>query len=106
MKLSRLEPHINQPEDDSNDIESFLAEVRDQQSRVEEVSTEVSLPEEGVGSTADEVKQGFVRLVDFLKLKQPAGPRLSKKDMALRAYQHFADEYKQDAQGITKKQAA
>lgn len=94
MRLSKLEPHVVQPVDDSNDIESFLNEIRAQQSKTEAVSSEVSLPDEGGGSTEDEVKHGFVRLVDFLKSKEqnPKTAHRSKRAVALQAYLHCLEE--------------
>jgi hypothetical protein len=92
VRLSKLEPHVVQPVDDNDDIESFLNEIRAQQSKTEPVSSEVSLRDEGAKSTEDEVKHGFVRLVDFLKAKKKSGPHFSKRDMAIRAYLSLFEE--------------
>lgn len=76
--MSRFKPHVVQQVNDSDDIQSFLAEIRAQQ----------SMPNEGPAMpAADQIKDGFVRLADFLKTRErQAGPNLSKRDIGLRAY--------------------
>jgi len=80
-----------QPVDDSDDIQSFLDEIRAKQNEVQAPSAEVEVPPESAGSAADEVKGGFVRLMDSLKELKPETPQVgtkgrSKIAVAVQAY--------------------
>lgn len=84
MKLSKLEPHVVQPAPDE-DVGLFLKALDKETAGASPV---MSSPESdpGVNDSKEEVKAGFVRLVDFLSQRKGKGWQ-SRRSMACRAYQ-------------------
>ena len=85
MRLSKLEPHLVQPSDETSDVRLFLQDLEEGSKTVSKTNENVGLRDEGNGSTDDEVKHGFVRLVDFIAKKQES-PYFSLRAVANRAY--------------------
>ena len=85
MRLSKLEPHVVQPSDETADVRLFLQDLEEDNTTVSEIETNVGHRDEGNGSSDDEVKQGFVRLVDFIA-KKTRSPYFSLQAVANRAY--------------------
>ena len=85
MRLSKLEPHVVQPSDETADVRLFLQDLEEDNTTVSEIETNVGHRDEGNGSSDDEVKQGFVRLVDFIA-KKTKSPYFSLQAVANRAY--------------------
>ena len=85
MRLSKLEPHVVQPSDETADVRLFLQDLEEESTTVSEIQTYVGHRDEGNGSADDEVKQGFVRLVDFIAKKEKQ-PYYSLQAVANRAY--------------------
>lgn len=85
MRLSKLEPHLVQPKDETSDVRLFLQDLEEEGKTVSKVDENVGLRDEGNGSTDDEVKHGFVRLVDFIAKKEKS-PYFSLQAVGIRAY--------------------
>ena len=85
MRLSKLEPHLVQPTDEEADVRLFLQDLEEEGKIVSKINENVGLRDEGIGSTDDEVKHGFVRLVDFIAKKEK-NPYFSLQAVANRAY--------------------
>lgn len=85
MRLAKLEPHVLEPVMDGRDINSFVTEVnRDGIDRVKATSTDIAESDPPIQKEHDEIKKGFIRLVDYLK----GSPKRknSKLSLAVSAY--------------------
>lgn len=81
MRLNRLEPHVVEPKHEDDDIQSFLDEIRETQKKAKAINKDFQLSEK----PADEsLKEGFVRLNEFLKQKQ------SQKDPQNKSHSKFS----------------
>ena len=85
MKLSKLEPHVVQPSDDTADVSLVLQEIEEEGKAVSETSEDFGLKDQGSESTEDEVRQGFVRFANFVS-KKGKSSFFSREAVAKRAY--------------------
>ncbi len=95
MRVSKLEPHVlgGPP---SEDVDLFMSDISEQSQDVEATQEVTDHPLENGDLGDGEVKEGFVRLADFLKKKMANKAAFNKKPrsklaVALRAYHKQLD---------------
>ena len=94
MKMDKLEPHITEPAKDDRDVDSFVEEIHNKaNNETTETSSNTSASDPPVQKEQEEVKNGFVRLTDFLaKQQQKAQTRRSINPIGHQTHSYKAQE--------------
>lgn len=97
MRVAKLEPHVASALRDGEDVQTFMSDLEELDKMAKPTSSDVGVETslDAEKSHEDEVKEGFVRFMDYLKRKNKESSQ-SLKYIALQRYRYQRDLFSPD----------